>query len=110
MSLISNTEGKPMKIEFAYVYVIYYYNPYNYNRWHQFDPVVYSSMDGALSVVTNHTDEKLQTINDAKWRAGWYWIDRLAICDVADHGLEWESQIHDGKSERHSGFVPLKFT
>lgn len=102
------------KIAFAYIYIVYYYDvdePSRHERLLQVQPVACTSLQRAVLFIKPRISEMdLEHINPGQlWRYGNYWIERTEIIDSFDHGLEWESQVHDGKSERKYGRLPLKF-
>lgn len=99
--------------EAAYVYVVYYLdvNDKPENILRETQPVVCTSLRRATTFVKPSVEvDKLHEINKGTlWRHGNYWIERCAIIDSFDHGLEWEVHHHDGSEKRETGTLPLKF-
>jgi hypothetical protein len=108
------TQPKTLTSAFAYVYVVYYFDPNEesrFKRMHQVRPVVFTSMRRVLDLMkVNNNSMPLKTINEGVlWQSGNYWVERLAIIDSYDHGLEYEIVRHDGTNNRIEGQMPLRF-
>lgn len=101
-----------MDTGFAYVYVVYYYDPHETDiqqRYMQVDIVVFSSFRRCLDLTEPKTNNaELQEISkNVRWRQGNYWIERHAIIDSYNHGLDFVQPSNNGQPER-LGRIELK--
>lgn len=105
-------KNKQSVISFAYVYVMYYYDlnaDSMMDRMHQVQPVVFTSMRRCQDLLNIKAKgvELVEIDSDHLWRAGNYWIQREAVIDSYDHGLEFE--VRDSYGVTRTGRMPLDF-
>lgn len=105
------SEQRYSTTQFGYVYVVYYLDPTQegYKILHDHGMMVCTTLRRALLVAEQHGATSVREINLGRmWQAGNYWVERQAIIDSDEVGIEFEITEHGGNHKHVIGSIPLE--